>query len=199
MMPDDSRTMTRAGATTAGIGVPPVQLGTWIFLATVTMLFAAFCSAYVIRRAGAGWTPIAMPLVLWLNTALLVGSSLTLEAARSAGRREGATGAPRWVLATTGLGLLFLVGQVIAWRQLVTQGIYVPTSPHSAFFYIFTGLHGLHLLGGIAFLLYLSARLARGGPGESSGGDSRLITPCATYWHFLGALWILLFVVLSTI
>jgi len=199
MTPNEGRMRPRTRAAAVGIGVPPAQLGTWIFLATVTMLFAAFCSAYVIRRAGADWTPIALPLVLWLNTGLLVASSLTLEAARAAGRRDGATGARGWMLATTGLGLLFLVGQVVAWRQLVTQGIYVPTSPHSAFFYIFTGLHGLHLAGGIAFLLYLSARLTRGGPEGAGPGGSRLITPCATYWHFLGALWILLFLVLSTI
>ena len=182
------------------IGVQPAQLGLWIFLATVAMLFAAFISAYLIRRAGAAWGAIAMPNALWFNTAVLLASSATLEMARVASRAQaGPRLARQWMSGTVILGLFFLLGQVLVWRLLVQQGIYVPTSPHSTFFYIFTGLHGAHLTGGLVLLLWGRWRLGRVSDPSASRPGASPLGLCATYWHFMGALWIALLLVLVTL
>ncbi len=172
----------------------PAQLGMWFFLGTITMLFAAFTSAYMIRRAAADWVQISLPAVLWASTAVLMVSSLVLESARSSLDGNRPTTASRWLGVTVLLGLLFVAGQFAAWRDLVQQGVFVPTSPHSSFFYILTGLHGLHLVGGLVFLSAVTAKVAGGG---DTSHLKRLVRLCATYWHFLLSLWIFVFLVLG--
>ncbi len=169
------------------------QLGLWAFLATVTMLFAGFTSAILVRRAASDWQPIPLPGLLWLNTALLFSSSLTMERVRALAREERWKGLRMWLLVTALLGVLFLVGQVGAWRQLVARGVYLPSNPHSSFFYILTGVHGAHLLGGIFALVYLLVRVL---PGRLIATRRTSLNLCATYWHFVDGLWIYLFVVL---
>ena len=146
---------THADADTAAIEHDDlVQLGVWMFLATVVMLFAAFTSAYVVRRSASDWIPIDLPQLLWLNTAVLVTSSLSLEGGRRAGYRGHAATA-RWGLSVTiGLGILFLFGQLAVWRDLVAQDVYLPTGPHSAFVYILSGVHGVHVIAGLLLLMY---------------------------------------------
>jgi cytochrome c oxidase subunit 3 len=168
--------------------INPAKIGIWVLLAVIAMLFAAFSSAYLVRMTSTDWRPVALPSVLWLNTLILIASSVSLEL----GRRAGGVLQGRWLNLSLFLGLLFLAGQVAAWRQLVDAGILVPTSPHSSFLFILTGLHGLHLIGGLAFML--SAKLGLGG-GETSTAADRLGL-CATYWHFMGGLWVYLFAVL---
>ncbi len=176
----------------------PAQLALWFFLATVTMLFAAFSSAYLIRRASTDWLPVALPSILWASTAVLVLSSVTLELGRKASAHRTAL---RWVVATAFFGIAFVAGQLIAWRQLAASGVYLPTNPHSSFFYILTGLHALHLAGGILFVAWVVMRLARygrdGALADTTAGRHRYVGLCATYWHFLGAVWVYLFAVLA--
>jgi cytochrome c oxidase subunit 3 len=179
----------------AALPLSTAQLGVWALLGTITMLFAGFTSAYLVRRVGSDWWPLPLPGVLWFNTGILVLSSITLELARAAMKRLRLSALKGWLLLTTTLGLVFLGGQFVAWRELVAQGVYLPTSPHGAFFYILTGLHGLHVLGGVLALLYAlnrawAARLAPGGANP--------VNLCATYWHFVGGLWLYLFVLLFT-
>lgn len=169
------------------------QLGLWALLATLSMLFAGFTSAYLVRRAGSDWQPISMPGILWFNTGLLLSSSITLERARACMRRSRADALKRWLLATTLLGLAFLVGQLFAWRQLAAQGVYVPTSPHSSFFYMLTGVHGLHLLGGILALFYALSRVWRS-PWTPAGANT--LNLCTAYWHFVDGLWLYLFLLM---
>ncbi len=139
-------------------------------VASVVMLFAAFTSAYLIRRTGADWQRAPLPVALWINTIVLVASSVTMELARRSGLR-------RWLVATLVLGFVFLAGQFIAWRELATQGIYLPTSPHSSFIYMLTAVHGVHLFGGVAALIYATSR-------------GRRLGLCATYWHFVDGVWL---------
>lgn len=169
------------------------QLGLWAFLATLSMLFAGFTSAYLVRRTVSDWQPIAMPPVLWLNTAMLFSSSITLEAARGSMRRRRTAALNGWLLATAVLGMAFLVGQLFAWRQLAAQGIYVPTNPHSSFFYMLTGVHGLHLLGGILALLYALGRAWRS---RLASAEPHALDLCATYWHFVDGVWLYLFLLM---
>ncbi len=198
--PATSQTLAGGPRTFAGTRIlDPAQLALWFFLATVTMLFAAFSSAYLIRRASADWLPVALPGILWATTAVLALSSVTLELGRRASAHRTAL---RWVAATAFFGVAFVAGQVLAWRQLAASGVYLPTNPHSSFFYILTGLHALHLAGGIVFVAWVVLRLTRRGhhhgtPAELDAGHRRYLGLCATYWHFLGGVWVYLFAVLA--
>ena len=174
------------------------RLGMWVALAGIVMLFTALTSAYIVRTASANdWRPIAIPNVLWLSTLVIVVSSVTLEGARRALKRQQDDGYGRWLIATTILGLVFLMSQLWAWRQLVGQGIYLSSNPHSSFFYLLTAVHGLHLLGGILALVYLLLRTRRRGANVSE--ESRRVGAAGAvslYWHFMDGLWVYLFLLL---
>ncbi len=169
------------------------QIGLWVFLASITMLFAGFTSAIFVRRTAADWQPMVAPGLLWLNTAFLLSSSITIERVRGFVRLGRWQSARVWLLGTTLLGVLFLAGQIAVWRELVARGVYLSGNPHSAFFYILTGAHAVHLAGGLAALAYLLARFRSASRNSASESSLKL---CATYWHFLDGLWIYLFVVL---
>lgn len=160
--------------------------GMLVLMAGVTMLFAAFTSAYIVRKGiSDDWLPTAIPGLVWLNTVVLLASSLTLERAR---RLYGDTAAvARWWLATTGLGVVFLLGQLVVWQQLAGAGVYLRSNPSSAFFYILTGAHAVHLLGGAAALVYWSRRLLQDRPPTRT-----VLNVTAIYWHFLDGLWVYL-------
>jgi cytochrome c oxidase subunit III len=108
-------------------------------------------------------------------------------------RTAAASGGPAWLRLTLGLGLLFIGGQVLAWRDLAAQGLFLATNPSSAFFYVFTALHALHLLGGIAALGYVLIRLHRSATWPSAGA----LDATSLYWHFMDVLWLYLLVVLA--
>ena len=168
------------------------RFGLWLLLATLSMMFIGFTSAYMVRRAAADWRALPLPSVLVWNTAALLASSACLEIARRALQAWDIPGAQRW-LATTGvLGALFAGGQTYAWRQLAAVGVFLSSNPHSSFFYLLTGVHLVHLAGGLVWFVAAFARLRRRAyaPGEDGLGHF------AIYWHFLGALWAYLLVVL---
>jgi cytochrome c oxidase subunit 3 len=164
--------------------------GVYVLLAAVTMIFAAFTSAMVVRRGLAGdWVSVRLPGVLWANTVVLLASSAALEAARRGLRRGDRTAFNRYWSGATALGFLFLGGQYLAWRQLAAAGVYLATNPASSFFYLLTAAHALHVLGGLAALGYIEVKALRlqMGPGKRTAADVS-----ALYWHFLDGLWIYL-------
>ena len=172
------------------------RIGMWVAIAAILMMFAALTSAYVFRAGTAGWQPIAIPPLMWASTAAILASSGTFELARRSLKREGARPYRLWLWASLALGALFLALQLLAWRQLVAQGIYLATNPHSSFFYVLTGLHGLHLAGGILGLGYLIARARRGrggGGGETKAVGEARADAVGIYWHFMDGLWLYLF------
>jgi cytochrome c oxidase subunit 3 len=178
------------------------RIGMWVALASIMMLFTALSSAYIVRSrlsTANDWQPIAVPQMLWLSTALILLSSATFEVARKSIRR-GTDGAYRhWLIATALLGLGFLLTQLLAWRELVRQGIYLATNPHSAFFYLLTAVHGLHLLGGIMMLAFLLVRAWGKREEAARARDERQADKAgavAVYWHFMDGLWIYLFLLL---
>lgn len=183
----------------AGRSPEPARTGIWVALAAIAMSFAALTSALIVRQgSGNDWQHIPIPRILYLNTAVLVLSSLTLEFARkkvaSYIRGEGATRsqAMQWLGATLALGLAFVVGQYLAWLQLRSAGLYLSTNPNSSFFYVLTAVHALHVLGGLGGLLRVIYLLRAPVPILRK---STLDATCY-YWHFMGMLWIyLLFVV----
>src|SRR6266566_2728156 len=134
------------------------QTGLWILLTAIIMLFAGLSSAYIVLRGVPAWQNIELPSLLWPNTAILLMSSVALEISRRAVRRGDMQSMKRWLAAGGVLGLAFLAGQLAAWQQLVNAGVYLPSTLQSSFFYIFTGLHGVHLLGGIVALSWVLMR-----------------------------------------
>lgn len=174
-------------------GEHPARIGVWLLVGAVAILFGAFSIAYLSRRHSADWSVGPIPLMLWINTAVLLMSSVAMEWTRASARWDSIEEVKTALGATTALGIAFLVGQVVAWRQLVTAGIYMTTNPHSAFFYLFTGTHALHLVGGVGGLTYALWKVRQSADAEAA---ARLVGPVATYWHFVDALWIYLFVIL---
>ncbi|MEP6568658.1 MAG: cytochrome c oxidase subunit 3 [Acidobacteriota bacterium] len=174
------------------------RIGTWVALASIMMLFTALSSAYIVRAASSSdWQPLALPRLLWLSTALILISSGTLEAARRKLRDATTNAYKPWLLLTAVLGLGFLVSQMLVWRQLVRQGVYVVSNPHSSFFYVFTGVHGAHLLGGLIALSYLSLRKRAPSENQAAVTQAQAGADAVTlYWHFMDLLWLYLFVLL---
>ena len=170
--------------------LPAAKIGLGVFLAVVGSLFALFLSAYLMRMEMADWRPLPAPTVLWLNTGLLILSSVALQWAQTNARRGDVEAVQTGLLAAGVLADGFLAGQLIAWRQLDAAGYYLASNPANTFFYVLTALHGLHLLGGIVALGRTTARAWRGIAVEKLRMSVEL---CAIYWHFLLLIWLILF------
>jgi len=161
-------------------------------IVSVLMFFMALASAYLVRRGSADWVPVRVPMLMWFNTAVLLVSSGTLEMARKRLGLLDVAGFTRLWGLTTVLGVVFLIGQVVAWRQLVGEGIYLASNPASSFFYIFTGAHALHVIGGVGALLYVAWR------NFERAQVTRVVAAevASYYWHFMDALWLFLLALL---
>ena len=161
-------------------------------IVSVLMFFMALASAYLVRRGSADWVPVRVPMLMWFNTAVLLVSSGTIEMARKRLGLLDVVGFTRLWGLTTVLGVVFLIGQVVAWRQLVGEGIYLASNPASSFFYIFTGAHALHVIGGVGALLYVAWR------NFERAQLTRVVAAevASYYWHFMDALWLFLLVLL---
>ena len=174
------------------------RIGTLVGLASILMMFTALSSAYIVRAASSSdWQPLAMPRILLFSTALILISSVTLETARRRLKSAAAKAYKPWLLLTMLLGLGFLASQLLAWRQLVGQGVYVASNPHSSFFYLLTAAHGVHLLGGLAALAYLAIRSRAPQENQLALTKAQAGADAVTlYWHFMDFLWIYLFLLL---
>jgi cytochrome c oxidase subunit III len=200
-------------AATKGV---PSQTGVWVAVSAIAMSFAALTSALVVRQgSGADWQRFAIPRILYLDTMILIASSYTLELARkrfAAGailhfgrplshgvvENERAQSAALrssgfyWLNITLTLGLFFVIGQILGWQRLASQGLFLATSPSSSFFYLLTAMHGLHLLGGVLGLVYVGYKLRR----NARNAQTSLGT-AAVYWHFVDLLWVYLLMVIA--
>ncbi len=166
--------------------------GMMIALGAIFMFFVALVSASIVRKglASADWQPFELPRILWLSTLVLVGSSFTLAHSRRRFLAQQFEEFRHWWGVTTILGVFFLAGQIIAWRQLASSGVFLSTSPNSGFFYVFTVAHGLHLLGGIAGLL----AVLWWSPGPILRNTATEVI--ALYWHCMTVLWLGVFLFL---
>jgi cytochrome c oxidase subunit III len=166
--------------------------GMVIALSGILMFFMALVSAYIVRKdmPNSAWVQLNVPRVLWLNTLILIASSFTLARSRARLLADDLPGFRHWWSVTTILGVFFLIGQVIAWRQLAAAGLFLATNPASSFFYVFTAAHGLHLLGGVLALLYIAFRPTH----RLTRGTATEIV--SMYWHFMDGLWVFLFLLL---
>jgi cytochrome c oxidase subunit 3 len=156
------------------------------------MVFAAFTSALVVRRGlSDDWSPTPKPPILFVNTAVLLLSSIALEMARRALKSGARAKFNTWWTTGTALGMLFLGGQWLAWLELKAAGVYIATNPSSSFFYVLTASHAFHLLGGLGALAYVDVQALRLqlGPAKRTAIDVSAI-----FWHFLDGIWLYLMV-----
>ncbi len=182
-----------AAAGTDRIGMSGPKIGLAVFLAVVGALFALFISAYFMRMEQSDWRSVPLPRILWLNTSLLVLSSVSLQCALIAAR-DSDSGAVKFGLVTAGLTAMgFLTGQLIAWQELTSGGYVVSSNPANGFFYLITGAHGLHIVGGLVALGRTTGAAWRDMPMDQLRSRIDL---CALYWHFLLLVWLSVILVL---
>jgi cytochrome c oxidase subunit III len=175
---------------TGAMAWPAAKIGLGVFLAVVGSLFALLVSAYFMRSGYADWRAIPVPQLLWVNTGALILGSIALQAARGSANRRNVDAVRSRLLAAGILGVVFLVGQLWAWKQLTTSGHFVAGNVADSFFYLITGLHGLHVIGGMVALGWTVDKAWR----SETVDELRLnIELSAIYWHFLLVIWLILF------
>jgi cytochrome c oxidase subunit III len=176
--------------------VRPTLIGLGAFLVVAGSLFSLLVSAYSMRMGMADWQSLPMPTVLWFSTGLLILSSVSLQTAVIAARR-GEHDAIRLGLLAAGVASLgFLGGQLLAWRELAASGRFTAADPATAFFYLLTALHGLHVLGGLVALCRTTIKafvLSAACTPRALGELTLSVKLCAVYWHFLLLVWLVLF------
>ena len=175
------------------ISMHPKKFAMWLFIGSVAMLFAAFTSAYIVRQAEGNWLYFELPNLFYITSGIIIVSSMTLQLAYVEAKKDNLDRVKLLVGATSLLGLAFLVGQVMAWRELVAHSVYLVGNPSGSFIYILTGLHGAHLVSGIVFLLIVLNSTFKF---KIHSKNLAQLEMCLTYWHFLGGLWLYLFVFL---
>jgi len=175
----------------------PSKTGIWVVLAAISMSFAAFTSALVVRQgASLDWHHLVLPPVLYFNTLVLLVSSVSLELARRrvavfmGGERTSDLNPALWLYVTAFLGSVFVVGQYAAWLDLRSQGLYLATNPNSSFFYLLTAVHAIHVIGGLVGLVYVLGKLRKTVLRRST------LDSFSYYWHFMGILWVYLLLLL---
>jgi cytochrome c oxidase subunit 3 len=179
-----------------GIVPKSAKSGLIVFLAVVSSIFSLFISAYFMRMSLNDWLPIEEPQLLWGNTAVLIFGSIAIHWTARAANKGSNTGVRNGLLATGLFTSLFLIGQLLAWQELVEQGQYLQSNPAAAFFYLITGLHAAHLLGGMWVWLKTTLRVLAG---QNAQQTILSVELCRNYWHYLLAVWLVLFVLfLST-
>ena len=176
---------------------PASSTGIWVVLFAITMMFAAFTSALVVRKgASLDWRHFALPSILYFNTVLLLASGFTLEISRRrvavfmGGMKSQGASPTRWLYSTLFLGLLFVIGQYMAWRQLSGEGVFLASNPSSSFFYVLTAAHALHVMGGLGGIVYVIHKLNKSVLRRST------LDATARYWHFMDVLWVYLLLLL---
>ena len=177
-----------------------VRVGMWFLLLVVMMTFGGLISAYIVISTNAvlEWKPFALPIQVWVSTALILTSSVTYKVAQNALDKENHQKAKNWLLATTVLGGLFVSSQILAWFELVREGVYVQSNQYAGFFYILTVVHAIHVIGGICLLGYILLRTWNKTFSEDELSKRRSIAKSVGfYWHFMDCLWMILFLLLG--
>ncbi|HEY5692857.1 MAG TPA: cytochrome c oxidase subunit 3 [Cyclobacteriaceae bacterium] len=175
------------------LAMHPKKFAMWIFAASVGMLFASLTSAYIVRQAEGNWLLFNLPNLLYWTSGVIMVSSVTMQMAYYAAKKNMLDRVKSLIVMTMVLGMLFLVGQVFAWRELVAQSVYFVGNPSGSFLYVLTGLHGLHIVSAIIYLILVLAAAYRF---KIHSKSLDMIEMCTTYWHFLGGLWLYLFIFL---
>jgi cytochrome c oxidase subunit 3 len=173
--------------------IHPKKVVLWVSMVSIVMIFAALSSALMVRQGEGNWNYFKMPPMFWITSGLILLSSVTMQWSLVSLKRESFPNLVTGLWITALLGVAFLAGQFIGWMELVNMGVFFRDNPSNSFLYILTGLHGLHLIGGLIAVIWVlvKAILFRYRANKMLG-----VELCATYWHFMGALWIYLFLFL---
>ena len=175
------------------LSMHPKKFAMWLFMATVVMLFASWTSAYIVRQAEGNWLFFELPVLFYYSTAVIVISSVSMQWAYFEAKKNNLDRVRTLVVVTAALGLGFLVFQLLGWAQLVAQSVYFVGNPSGSFVYVITGVHGLHVISAVIFLLIVLNSAVRK---RIHSGNMAQMEMCTTYWHFLGILWVYLFIFL---
>ena len=177
--------------------MPNRKLGLRVFLIVVTVIFSLSIIAYGDRMLFANWKPMPETWVLWLNTGILIISGIAMQWAKISTKRDNIAGVRDGLIFGGVLTLAFLVGQLYAWEQMVELGYYANLNTANAFFYMLTGLHGIHMLGGLVAWARSTLKLRQISQSNGSIADIRLsVELCTTYWHYLLLIWLIMFTLL---
>ncbi|MDA1370889.1 MAG: cytochrome c oxidase subunit 3 [Proteobacteria bacterium] len=172
----------------------PEKVALSFFLVVATVVFSLFTVSYFIRMELPDWQPLTEPAQLWFNTGLLVASSILFQWARTIANSDSPRNIKTAFIGGGVLAILFIVGQLVTWGNLQDAGFYMTSNPANSFYYLLTGVHGIHLLGGLWVWSKSSIRLVSG----SEPQEIKLsIELCTLYWHFLLVVWLVLFAILS--
>jgi cytochrome c oxidase subunit 3 len=175
------------------LAMHPKKFAMWLFIVSIVMIFAALTSAYIVRQAEGNWVLFELPALFWVTTVVILTSSITMHWAYLSAKNDNLEMVKLATSITTVLGIAFLVGQLMAWGQLVENSVYLVGNPSGSFVYVLSGLHGLHIVAGVVFLLVLLAATFKYNVHSRSMTTMEM---CATFWHFLDGLWLYLFIFL---
>ena len=175
------------------LAMHPKKFAMWLFIASVLMLFMALTSAYIVRQAEGNWVYFELPGLFYTTSIVIVLSSVTMQLAYWAAKKDNLERVKLMMAFTTILGFVFLVGQYYGWKALIADRIFLVGNPSGSFVYVITGLHALHIISAIVFLIIVLVATFRY---KVHSRNLAQIEMCATYWHFLGGLWLYLFVFL---
>lgn len=176
------------------MGMNPSKFIVWLFIVSITMLFAALTSAYIVKQSGGEWLNFNLPGMFWITSTIILVSSITMQLALKSAKEDRFNGLKTYLILTALLGVAFLFGQYQSWKQLVDIDVYFVGNPAGSFMYVLTGLHAVHIISGLIFLLVIigsSFKL------KIHSRSLVRIQMCTTYWHFLGGLWLYLFLFLK--
>ncbi len=175
------------------LAMHPKKFAMWLFMASVMMLFAALTSAYIVRQAEGNWLFFELPAFFTASTVIIVLSSVTMQWAFFAARKNQISTVRTQLTLTFVAGSAFLVLQVLGWQALVTNSVYFVGNPSGSFLYVITGLHGLHIVSALVFLFIVWVASLKITHYAEKIAQMEM---CTTYWHFLGVLWVYLYVFL---
>ncbi len=175
------------------LAMNPKKFALWLFIITVVMIFAALTSAYIVRQAEGNWLVFDLPVEMYYTTGIILLSSVTMHWAYLAARKDELGQVKLAITLTTILGVAFLIGQVVVWNALVDDRVFLVGNPSGSFLYILSGLHGLHLVSGVIFLIIVLISTFKF---KVHSKNLNQIQMCTTYWHFLDVLWVYLFLFL---
>jgi cytochrome c oxidase subunit 3 len=176
------------------MSIQPQKFALWLFIGTIIMLFAALTSAYIVKQSDGNWLTFKLPGIFLANTVVILLSSVSLQWAYRAAKRDALDAAKIGVWITAGLGLIFMLGQYLSWAHLIDENVFfVSNYASGSFIYVFTGLHAFHLLSGLIFLVITLVSMYRY---KVHSKNMLRMEMCTTYWHFLGALWLYLYLFL---
>jgi cytochrome c oxidase subunit III len=184
-------------ATSKPVGINAVKFGLWLIIISICMMFAAFTSAYIVSQAEGNWIQFPMPKGFLFNTIVIVLSSVAMQWAYICAKKDKIGMLKVALFITFALGTAFLIGQWQVWSELVANNVFFggqTSNPGGSFVYVLTGVHGFHL---VTALFYLIIILSSAFKFKVHAKNMLQIEMCATYWHFLGALWIYLYLFLT--